>query len=153
VEESWQHPQPKDETACQDTEVNKNQLARHKKVGFTSLVSSSSSCFNIPLFWASAINFAQEQVSYHYLLELESRSVITTHFLYACRLAELRLFAIPPLLLLPLVLPPQLPDCCHKYNCTIYSHYPIFWKIVSSIFIGIDHLLHTKQPLSIYQAT
>lgn len=31
VEESWQHPQPKDETACQDTEVNKNQLARHRK--------------------------------------------------------------------------------------------------------------------------
>ncbi|XP_023721730.1 CD82 antigen isoform X1 [Cryptotermes secundus] len=31
VEESWQHPQPKDETACQDTEVNKNQMARHKK--------------------------------------------------------------------------------------------------------------------------
>jgi hypothetical protein len=34
VEESWQHPQPEDETACQDIEVNKNQLARHKRVGF-----------------------------------------------------------------------------------------------------------------------
>jgi hypothetical protein len=74
VEEPWQHPQPKDETACQGTEVNKNQLARHKKVGFTALVSSSS--FNIPLSWTTTINFAQEQVSYYHLLELESRSVI-----------------------------------------------------------------------------
>lgn len=31
VEESWQHPQPKDETACQNIEVDKHQPARHKK--------------------------------------------------------------------------------------------------------------------------
>jgi hypothetical protein len=49
VEESWQHPQPKDETACQDSEVNKNQLARHKMVCFMSLVTSF--CFDIPLSW------------------------------------------------------------------------------------------------------
>ncbi|KAJ4436894.1 hypothetical protein ANN_17026, partial [Periplaneta americana] len=31
VEESWQHPQAKDETACQDTEYERHRLARHKK--------------------------------------------------------------------------------------------------------------------------
>jgi hypothetical protein len=61
VEESWQHPQPKDETACQDTEVNKNQLARHKKVSFTSLFSSF--CFNTPLSWTSTVSIARED--YH----------------------------------------------------------------------------------------
>ncbi|GFG29550.1 hypothetical protein Cfor_12371 [Coptotermes formosanus] len=31
VEEAWQHPQPKDETACQNSEVDKHLPARHKK--------------------------------------------------------------------------------------------------------------------------
>lgn len=30
VEESWQHPQAKDETACQDLDDEKNHIARHK---------------------------------------------------------------------------------------------------------------------------
>ncbi|PSN37562.1 hypothetical protein C0J52_12642 [Blattella germanica] len=31
VEESWQHPQPKDETSCQDPETEKHRHSRHKK--------------------------------------------------------------------------------------------------------------------------
>ncbi|XP_021927628.1 CD151 antigen-like isoform X2 [Zootermopsis nevadensis] len=31
VEESWQHPQPMDETACQNTGVDRHHLSRHKK--------------------------------------------------------------------------------------------------------------------------